>query len=335
MAIEYFAFTVLSAGAVVALRLRRRLDIIEVHTPPEFLVFAGLVPRLLGTRILMDVRDLSPHLWSARFGADSQSRVQRLLWIVVRTASRVSDATITVHEHYRQVLVDHGVQSEKVSVVMNVPDEALLAQIQMNGEPARRDDAFEVAYHGTITDWYGVDLLVRAVAELQHTLPNVRGLILGDGDALPKVTALARELGVDGSLTFSGRYLPIVETLRSVAGASCGVVPNRPGDLNRFILSNKLFEYIAVGIPVVAARLETISAHFDDDEVTFFEAGNTDSLVAALRWVAEHPEAAKEKARGAADRARQYSWSQQRRRYLETVGGATRQRRRLTYGAGV
>jgi len=75
-------------------------------------------------------------------------------------------------------------------------------------------------------------------------------------------------------------------------------------------------------VPVVAARLETLEAHFDDGEVVFFEPGDARSLAAAIRWVIEHPDEALVRAARAAERAREYAWPHQRKRYLEVLGRA-------------
>jgi glycosyltransferase involved in cell wall biosynthesis len=100
------------------------------------------------------------------------------------------------------------------------------------------------------------------------------------------------------------------------------VIPNLPTELNRFALSTKLFEYIELGLPAVVARLETLEAHFGDDEVTFFEPGDATSLAAALRWIAAHPAEAEAKAQRARERvARQYSWALSRARYLAATAG--------------
>jgi glycosyltransferase involved in cell wall biosynthesis len=97
------------------------------------------------------------------------------------------------------------------------------------------------------------------------------------------------------------------------------VIPNRPSRLNRFALSSKLFEYVSLGIPVVVSRLETLAAHFDADEVTFFESGDVEALAEAIAWVAEHPAEARAKAERAQLRAEAYSWSASRARLVETL----------------
>jgi glycosyltransferase involved in cell wall biosynthesis len=318
---EYVAFALLAAAAV-GLR-RRPPGAVHVHTPPDFLVVAALPAKLRGARVLLDIHDLSPHMWEARFGPGLKRRlVVGALRLAERAACRIADAVVTVHEPYGRELAADGVDARKISIVMNSTDDALVARA-LDGAPAAPEDgAFTVAYHGTITAWYGVDLVVDAIALLAERLPDVRGVVLGAGDALDGARALAAERGVADRIAFSGTYLPIEEALRRVAGASCGAIPNRPTTLNRFALSSKLFEYVALGIPAVVARLDTLAAHFSDDEMTFFEPGDAGSLAGALEWVARNPEEAAAKVERAARRAESYSWHRNRDRYLRVLAGA-------------
>lgn len=321
MALEYGLFTALASVEVLKLRRRRSVNVVHVHAPPDFLILVGALPKVLGSKLILDIHDLSPHMFGARFGGTRGGVLSRALRVVERAACGLADHVLTVHEPYRRELEADGVPPEQVTVVMNSMDEALLERVRRTrtqGLP-RAADPFTIAYHGTITGWYGVDLLVQALAELGSDVPGARALVLGDGDALPAARRLAEERGVAERCTFSGRYVPIEDALAAVAGAACGVIPNRSSPLNRFALSSKLFEYVALGVPVAVSRLETLKAHFDGDEVTFFEPDDASSLAAALRWIAHHPDEAREKATRAQQRARAYAWRENRVRYLDIV----------------
>jgi glycosyltransferase involved in cell wall biosynthesis len=319
MAIEYCSFTILAALWVLVLRVRGKIGIVEVHSPPEFLILAGVLPKLLGARLLLDVRDLSSHLWEARFGdSRGNSMVVGLLGRLERVACALADAVVTVHEPYKAQLTARGVEERRIAVVMNSPEESLIAGVKRSPAPAG-DGEFTVAYHGTITRWYGVDLLVQAIGLLRGQERRVRAVILGEGDELETVRELAAELGVGDSVSFSNRYLPIEEALGTVAGTDCGVISSRPSEINRFILPNKLFEYVALGIPVVSARLETVAAHFDDDELTFCRPGDPASLAGAMAWVMDECAAAKRKSVRAQARAERYRWDTSRSRYLDVL----------------
>jgi glycosyltransferase involved in cell wall biosynthesis len=311
---EYATFTALAAKELAR---GARYDVVHVHAPPDFLVAAALVPRLRGARLILDVHDLSSHMFAMRFGnrfgAGSADRVLRL---VERLATAAADAVVTVHEPYRKELERRGVPARKLSVLMNSVDEARLPAVRTNGA---RSDGFRVVYHGTITPTYGVDLLVRAAARAATNLGDLRLELYGEGDELRAVRSLAAELGLYERLTTSEGYLPHTQVLERIAGASVGVVPNRPTRINRFALSSKLFEYVALGIPVVAADLPTLRSHFAEDEVRFFRAGDDTALAAALVEVAADLDAAHSRAEAARRRYEAYRWPEQAQRYVELL----------------
>ncbi len=319
MALEYCAFTMLAGLWTLILRLRGKVSVVEVHSPPEFLILAGLLPKLLGARLLLDVRDLSSHLWEARFGASRRDAIViGLLRRLERMACAMADGVLTVHDPYKAQLVARGAEERRITIVMNAPEESLIAAVKSSPAPPG-DGEFTVAYHGTITRWYGVDLLVQAIGLLHAQERHVRAVILGEGDQLEAVRKLAAELGLDDSVSFSNRYLPIEEALRAVAGTDCGIISNQQSEINRFILPNKLFEYVALGIPVVSARLETVAAYFDDENVTFCRPGDPASLASAIAWVMDERAAAKQKSTRAQARAQLYRWDTSRSRYLNVL----------------
>lgn len=303
MLAEYLGFTVL-ATAWLALHPRRR-RIVQVHNPPDFLAIAGLLPKLLGNRMIFDVHDLSPDIFSMRFDGKRGSRLaNRLLRLTEKVATCLANQVITVHEPYRRELITRGVKPDKVSVVMNSLDESLLP------EPAARvaSDSFRVVYHGTITHWYGVETIVEAAAQASLEIPDLRVELYGDGDALPAVRELASRHGLDDRFSSSGAYLPHRDTLAAVSGASVGVVPNLANRLNRFALSSKLFEYVMLGIPVACSRLPTLEEHFGEDELLFFEPGDSADLARALLAIAQDPAGAAQRAERARARCEEYRW---------------------------
>jgi glycosyltransferase involved in cell wall biosynthesis len=322
---EYLSFTALALVRSAAHSLRHRVDVVQVHNPPDFLVVASLVPRLLGAKVVFDVHDLSPDMFMMRFDNPAGGIVDRALTGVERLAAGAADAVLTVHEPYRQELARHGVPAEKVSVLLNSLDEDLLPT---DSNPPAGAKGFRIVYHGTITPHYGVELLVEAAARARATIPGLRLDLYGAGDALPRIRERAHILGLDSMLTVAPRPLPQREVLEAVRFASAGVIPNLPLRLNRFALPTKLFEYVALGIPAVVAELPTIRAHFSENDVWFFEPGNPDSLAAALERVAADPAAASERAAAARARYETYRWQRYADVYTELLWRLAAQRRR-------
>jgi glycosyltransferase involved in cell wall biosynthesis len=308
---EYVGF---AARAAWELAHGGRYDVVQVHTPPDFLLAAALVQRLRGASLVLDIHDLSSDMFAMRFGSRRGSALaESVLRLVERAAVHAADAVLTVHEPYLRELEHRGAPADKLTVLMNTVDESRLPDTD---GADRSKNGFRIVYHGTITPPYGVDLIVRAAARARTRIPNLSLELYGEGDELSAVRRLADDLGVAERLSTSRDYLSHRDVLARVSGASAGVVPNRPTRLNRFALSSKLFEYVALGIPVAVADLPTLRAHFSDAEVRFFRAGDEAELAEALVEIAANPDAARRRAENAGKRYESYRWPNQARRYV-------------------
>jgi glycosyltransferase involved in cell wall biosynthesis len=311
---EYLAFTVLASAAVASRFRRRRFDVVHIHTPPDFLLIAAVIPRLLGSRVVLDIHDRSPDMLAMRFSGPAARAAGRLLHWVERLGSSFADAVLTVHEPYRRELVAHGIPTGKVVVVMNSLDERLLPPAESwTTAPLR------IVYHGTVTPSYGVHLAVEAAAMIAAQGIDVRLEVLGEGDSVPDLRRRVEELRISDRVAIEGEHLSHRDVLERVNGASVGVIPNLPTRLNKFALSSKLFEYVLLGIPVVSAALPTIQEYFSSDEVRFFEPGSADSLAEALLAVSRDPEGAAARVKRARGRYDDYRWEVSARRYISIL----------------
>ena len=324
---EYLGFAMLAAAKVASLMRQRRYQVVQVHGPPDFLILAALIPRLIGIPVILDIHDFSHLLFASRFsGRPGMGRVVSALEVVEKAATRLATAVITVHEPYRRALEARGVPPEKITVVLNGVDERLLPT---DAAAPAETDGFRVVYHGTVTPVYGVELLVEAIALLVPDEPSLRVDIYGEGDALERVRARVVELGLSDRVYASG-YLPAREVLERVRFASVGVIPNLLNELNQGTLPTKMLEYAVLGVPIVAADLSTIRHHFSSEEVLFFPAGDTAALAEALREVASDPATARARAEAACRRYEQYRWTFSAARYVALL----EQLRRRTHELG-
>lgn len=311
---EYFGFAIFATVAVALLGIRRRYALVQVHNPPDFLAVAALVPRLMGARFAFDVHDLATDMFAMRFG-DRRPLMERTLEFIEWAVLAASDAVITVHEPYRRELLARGASPAKTVVVMNAVDESALPPVP--DHPS--GDHLRIVYHGTVTPSYGVELLASAAVRASESVEDLHLEIYGEGDAVTEVRRLLAPLLEDGRAVLETQYLPHGEVLRRIVGGSAGVVPNLPSRLNRFALSSKLFEYVALGIPAIVADLPTLREYFSDEEVLFYEAGSEDALLDALLCTAADPEKSRLRARAARRRYEGYRWPVSEARYLAMV----------------
>jgi glycosyltransferase involved in cell wall biosynthesis len=297
---SYLRFLAASSVACVRLVARGQLDIVHVHNIPDFLVFAGLLPRAWGAKVVLDIHDSMPETFAAKFSHGAL--VDRALRLEERVSARVAHRVVCVNHPQRDTLTARGIPAAKTFISMNVPDPRIFAGVPGNGTPGGAGDGtFNLVYHGTMVERLGVDLLIRAVALLREELPDLRLHLWGNGDDLPRFQQLASKLHVGSRVLFRPQGFPLHELPGELARMDLCLVGNRPGPAGDLMLPVKLLECVALGLPAVVPRLRTIQYYFTDEMVTYFDPGDVGSLAAGVRGL--HGDAARrreqaEKARG-------------------------------------
>lgn len=278
--LEYVAFLALATAKLTLLDLRFQYQVVHVHNVPDFLVFCALWPKLRGASVILDVHDLTPEFFESRFGKGPSTLSGRLVRFQERAATWFADHVITVTEAWRETLISRGVSPEKLSVVMNLPDDEVFRQ--MPPSPGGDAAPFTLLYHGTLTHRYGIDLLLEAVARVREVIP-LHLILHGTGEYLVDLQELAARLKLDdGTVRFSTAMLPTHDLPQLIRTADVGVVPNRLDSFTDGILPTKLLEYVAIGVPAIVARTSATLTHFDDSMVRYFTPGDIDDLAAAI-----------------------------------------------------
>ncbi len=313
--LEYLAFLIL-AGLFVGWRhLRRRFDVVQVHNLPDALVFAAVIPKMMGAKVILDLHDLMPEFYAARVGSSMTGSMVRVVRLQERVSCAFADLVITVTDRWRQTLADRGVPKEKSAVVMNLADPAVFVR----STRYEHDDGFTVIYHGTFTERYGVDLLVEAARRLVGRVQGLRVDLLGEGEQRARLVDLVAEFRLEDVVRISPTMISAEELPPIISRADVGVVPNRSNVFTEGILPTKLLEYVAMGTPVVASRTSGVTEYFDDSMVCFFAPGNADDLADRLLFLANHPEE-RSRLAGEADRFNlEHSWEKTALDYVSLV----------------
>ena len=114
---EYLSFLLRAGLALSRAHRRQPYGLVQVHTLPDFLVFAAIPVRLAGAPVLLDLHEAMPEFFAMRFPRSSG----RLTGALLRTQERLSIAmashVLTVNDALAERLVSQGVPAEKVSVV--------------------------------------------------------------------------------------------------------------------------------------------------------------------------------------------------------------------------
>ena len=140
-------------------------------------------------------------------------------------------------------------------------------------EPMLADDAVDFVFIGELRDLKGVDVLLEALAAHQAVFPG-RALIVGSGRDEASLKRLARRLGLNGRVAFSG-----AQSARSAfARARCVVVPSRAESFPYIVL-----EAAAAQMPLIATSVGGIPEIVSGVDMPLIPPGDVSALAGQLR----------------------------------------------------
>ena len=320
---DYLVFAFLAFLRVTRLHVQKRFDVVQIHNLPDFLVFSAILPRLTGSRVILDIHDLMPEFYCSRFKKSLDSLPVRFVQLQESVSCRFAHHVITVTDLWKETLARRGTPAHKCMVVMNLADpqyfERAVPSNGRHGQVSTEGHTFRLIYHGTITRRYGVDLLLRA---LQLAIKQIRDISLrihGHGDYTDKVRQMTIDLNLEAHVELTTDFLPAAALSELIRSANVGVVPYRRDIFTDGILPTKLLEYVACGIPAIVARTEVISRYFGDDPVEFFRSEDVEDLAHHICRL-YHDENRRKQLAVNSDRFNSvYNWSVQKNAYVRFI----------------
>ncbi len=312
---SYVSFFLAAARKAHELSREHPYDVAIVCTMPDAAILSALPLRMRGTKLVLDVHDTMPELYRDKFPGWLGALGVPVMKMEERLSAWCADLVLAVHEPHRRRLAAYGIKPEKIKVVLNSPDDRIFVN---HGSSRSKPDQFTVVCHGTITHRMGLDLAVRAVGLLRDRIPQLRLLALGAGDYLNEVRKLVAELGLEDRVIFKD-LIPIEELPRVLRTADVGLVPNRASSATHLMLPVKLLEFSMLGIPAIAARLDTIEYYFGSGAVRFFTPGDISDLAAAIEQLYRSPELRKQYAENARRVVEQIGWPNQRSEFYRAI----------------
>ncbi len=293
----------------------KRYDVIHVHSVPDFLVFATFIPRLFGTKVILDIHDILPEFYSAKFGLSRQSVMFRTLALCEKISAGFANHVIIANDLWRARLLERTTTAEKCLTVRNYPDPELF-------HPFPRpcgERAFRIVYPGTLNEHQGLDIALRAFGRVASTIPEAQFDIYGEGPALPQLMDLRKSLQLENRVHFHG-FLPVKEIGKHMADADLAVVPKRVSTgFGNEAASTKIMEFMSVGVPVIVSRTQIDSLEYVETVVHFVRPEDEAALADAIRHLYDHPEYREQLVRNAFTYLQHHNWAMRKFDYLGVV----------------
>lgn len=274
----------------------------DVNTLPT----AWLASRISGAKLVYDAHEIST-------SREGYSGLRKLVGVVEKSLMPSAVATITTTDA-RAKFFRRAYGVPRPLVLQNRPRlQSLKQSTRIRDELALEQQWPIIVYQGGVQSGRGLERLVRAAAQV----PNAYFVFIGGGRLDSSLRAIATELGLEQRVLFIPT-VALADLPSYTASADIGVQPIENTCLNHFTTdSNKLFEYVQAGLPVVASDLpeirRVIRAH---DLGMLVSPGDTSALVAALNALVSNEPLRLRYSACAAQAAAELSWESQEHELL-------------------
>ena len=302
-----------------------RADHVLVRDLPLALT-ALAVGRRLGIPVVYDMAEVYPEFLRDRVEFNRASWSDRIVRSpgaaarVERAVLRRADKIIVVSDESRERCLGLGVARDRVIQVGNTPDDLEAIRAARRG-PARdrpEFDEFVLLFVGILMWDRGVADAVCALPAIRAAFPKTRLIVVGDGDERRGIERLIAERGLGSCVELLG-WREHASLPELYATSDVGLLPFLAGRHVKITLANKLFDYMAAGLPIVASDLPPMRRVLHETQAgVLFQPGDQASLaattVALLRDHAMRRRLADNGRRAATEK---YNWREDEKRLLE------------------
>jgi len=313
--IKLLFFFFRSAWILTLRHLREPYDIIHVHSVPDFEVFATLIPRLMGAKVILDIHDLVPEFYGSKFKVGERSLTFQLLALVERLSIAYSNHVIISNDLWYEKLVRRSVRPEKCTAIINYPD---LSIFWRRPRPTSPTDDFIMFYPGGLNWHQGLDIAIEAVYLLRDRAPSLKLLIVGDGPDREKLSGMIMHWHLADRVFIKG-FVPLEQVAEIMAGVDLGVVPKRKNSFGNEAFSTKIMEFMAMNVPVVASRTHIDEYYFTEHVVQFFDSDSAEDLANKVFDLMRNPDRRSALCESSSEFIANNNWAVKKHEYLSLV----------------
>lgn len=248
---DFISFMVSSFFAGIFVR---KVDVIVGTSPQFFTACAAFLLGLIRRRpYIFELRDLWPDSLKA-VGVLRNRYILIILESLELFLYRKALKIVCVTQSFRDNLVGRGIESGKIHVVKNgvdnsrfyprKKDQKLLSSLNLDGK-------FVIGYIGTHGMAHGLETILQSAKLLQKTELNdqVRFLFVGSGSEKNYLINLSKRLNLKNIVFLDS--VSRIEMPRYLSLVDVSIIHLKKTDLFKTVIPSKLFECMAMGIPVL------------------------------------------------------------------------------------
>ncbi|AUD80041.1 glycosyl transferase family 1 [Kangiella profundi] len=287
---------------------RSKPDIIHAHDI-EVLPAAWFASKLSGALLVYDAHEIS----TSREGF--QSLRKWIGWIEKKLMPK-ANATITTTE-MRAKFFSRAYCIPRPTVLQNRPLYYELRTSTRIRDELNLTQAWPIVlYQGGLQAGRGLEMFVRAA----QAIDNAYFVLIGSGRLEDNLKELVRELDISDKVKFIP-MVPLSELPDYTVSADIGIQPLQNTCLNHYSTdSNKLFEYVLAGLPVIATNFPEISKIINQYKVGLLTDESLEGLISVIKKLVSEPQLREKYKENALKARRELCWESQETYLLDLYG---------------
>jgi len=301
------------------LSLKKKYSLIQVHNLPDYLIFVGILHKLFGVKLILDIHDPSVDLFEEKWPGKKNKIFKYFIKIGERYSCKLADHLITVTSMCKEKLVERGNPSNKITLILNAANETIFTFNKLRNF-TKITEGVKILYYGTIAERQGLHNAVKAMKYLLKDIPNSSLNIYGiyETSYRKKLENLNEELNLENNVILHGSI--IREQIPDIINEhDIGIVPHPCTTYSNLSLPTKAFEYVTSGLPVVSTRIESLFKTLNDNCITYVENGNPKDLSEAIKFICLNPEVRKSRTDLAYQAIKEISGQVMNKRYIDLI----------------
>lgn len=310
---SYLKFFIAAFWKLNQLWLKNKYRIIHIHNMPNFIIFAAIISKIFGCKLILDMHDFMSLNFRNKYGNNKLLTI--LLNIEEKLSSHFANKIIcAVHFQQDSLVNERRINKKKITVIMNLPD----LDIFKKDGAQKNSSRFNIIYHGTVAYRLGLDLILKAIARAKNSIP-VKFFLYGTGDYMEECLKIIKKENLQNIVYASKSFFAVEDLPKLLMDKNLGIIGMRNLVVTQYGLPVKMMEYMAMHIPVIAPRLRNISYYFNENLVCFYEPENIDDLADKIIFLYNSPEKRKELSNYAFDYIKKHNWEQEFNKYMEII----------------
>jgi glycosyltransferase involved in cell wall biosynthesis len=308
-----------AAWQMAFLARQRRPEVVHIFKPVGYAALAGMILyHISRLPLVVDSDD-----WEGTGGWNSVNRYpwhwKRFFDLQERWLPRHSRVVTVASRTLQTQMWGMGIPPEKVFYAPNCPGQDFFEQRGQGDWQTDQDvrarlgigDAPMVIYVGHLTLGDDLDVALHAFAQVLDRLPQAKLVIVGTGNGMAGLHALAANLHLDGSVIFTG-WIEHAQVPAYLATANVAIYPYRDTLINRAKCSIKILEYMAMGKAIVTSRVGQNLEYLEHNKSGILvEPGNVQEFASGMLAALGDPGLAAQLGKEAQYRvAHHFNWSQ-------------------------